>query len=171
MKKTCSRTLPLVVLLWGIGLCACGDGAPELQRYELRLQGTTSRFSTTYLSAKAVQVTAGGTPLRTELLPSSQRMNVANATHAHLVAWFWLTPEQARGVLEATVLMDDFGAFESTDGSAGFVDAREAPLRLKLRSDALERNGRAVIHIDLDKSLGAEHLGSRPLLPHLRLLY
>ncbi|WP_163866185.1 hypothetical protein [Myxococcus eversor] len=171
-KKTCSRILPLAMLLWSVGLCACGDSAPELRRYELRLQGTTSRFSTTYLSASAVQVTLEGAQLRTELLPSSQEMDVADPTHAHLVAWFWLTSEQVRdGVLEATVILDDFGAFEATDGSAGFVDAREAPLRLKLQGDALERNGRAVIHIDLDRSLGAERQGSRPLLPHLRLVY
>ncbi|NTX02551.1 MULTISPECIES: hypothetical protein [Myxococcus] len=171
MKKTVSRILPLVMLLWGVGLSACGDSAPEPRRYELRLQGTSNRFSTTYLTANAVQVTLGGVPLRTELLTSSQRMDVAKATHAHLVAYFWLMPEQARGALEATVTLDDFGAFEGSDGSAGFVDARSAPLRLKLEGAALERNGRAVIHLDLDRSLGAERQGSRPLLPHLRLVY
>jgi hypothetical protein len=66
---------------------------------------------------------------------------------------------------------DDFGGWEGAEG-AGVIDARVAPLVFEAPVDALAERGRAVVHLDVGRSLkGADSEGRRTLRPAMMVNY
>lgn len=169
MKKLMLSTCVCAAL----ALTACGTGterldsvqeelpAPSGQRFELRLRGSAAEgYDKLEFPIGAIRVTANGSPLKVELVQDSA--DVARVDHAHLVAYFYV-PEGVERV-RVTFQLEGLGGYVRADG-VGFVDASVAPVTFEASVQELSLRGRAVVQLDVARSLvdlGSHHL----LLPN-----
>ncbi|WP_434345861.1 hypothetical protein ACN6A1_28660 [Myxococcus virescens] len=173
MKKIMLSTCVCAAL----ALTACGGGSDRLdsvqgeppapsgpvqtedgQRFELRLRGSAAEgYDKLELPIGAVRVTADGAPLKVELAKDS--VDVAQADHAHLVAYFYV-PEGVERV-RVTLQLEGLGGYAQAEGS-GFVDASVAPVTFEAPVHELALRGRAVVQLDVARSI--MDMGSHRLL-------
>ncbi len=136
-------------------------------RMELRLLGTHAQEGSTLLVAvRELRVTHAGKALPVEV--AKLPMDVANGQHAWLAGSFQV-PQGAQTV-QVTLVLDTDGGFEDASGS-GEVDVRGAPLRFEAPVKSLNTRRRAVVHLDVARSLldgGAER---KVLLPQYGVSY
>jgi hypothetical protein len=136
-------------------------------RMELRLLGTQAQEGSTLLvSIRELRVTHAGRALPVEV--ARQPLDLANGQHAWLAGTFQV-PEGADTV-QVTLVLDTDGGFEDASGS-GEVDVRGAPLRFEAPVKLLNTRRRAVVHLDVARSLldgGAER---KVLLPQFGVYY
>lgn len=136
-------------------------------RMELRLLGThAEEGSTLLLGVRELRVTHEGRTLTSEV--TKQPVDLANGQHAWLAGTFQV-PEGVDTV-QVTLVLDTDGGFEDASGS-GEVDVRGAPLRFEAPVKLLNTRRRAVVHLDVARSLldgGAER---KVLLPQYGVYY
>jgi hypothetical protein len=188
MKKLMLSALGTAAL----ALCACGDSGrlqsvsdpdspppPRLsetnegvpgRHFELRLRGDNAgAYGATLVPLREVRVTTLG-GARLPSWPRARTVDLSAANHAHLVGHFFVPDEVGR--VRVTLVFDDFGGWEGAAG-AGAIDARVAPLTFTAPVDSLAERGRAVVHLDVGRSLleveGDE--GRRLLVPRLSVNY
>ena len=183
MKKLMLAVLSTAVL----ALSACGDSAgpvppsePGLtttrtpdevlagRSFELRLRGVNAQgYDTVLVPIRSLEVTtAEGQPLQVRL--KARTVDAALKDHAHLVGHFFV-PEGVSAV-RVKLTFDDFGGWER-GGKAGSLDTRVAPLTFEAPVDSLSQRGRAVLLLDVGKSLQPTAEAERLLLPTLKVNY
>ncbi|MBJ6765919.1 hypothetical protein JGU66_34625 [Myxococcaceae bacterium JPH2] len=143
------------------------DGSPEEtevipgQRFELRLRGTsTEGYDKLEVPIRDISVTGNGSPIRVQL--AQHQVDLANSDHAPLVGYFYV-PD---GVERVRVTLQLQGLGEYTQGEkVGAIDARVAPIHFDAPVRELAQRGRAVVQLDVARSLivKGEH---RLLLPN-----
>lgn len=150
-------TLPLSIIA-----CSGNDEATKPGREgSVTVTGVnTSRLTSMSLGLSSVAVTVDG-----KATTVSGITGVLDLVHggAQSVAKF-VVPPDARDV-RVVVRFDDYGAYQTTDGASGIVDARGKVLTL-----ALPASGNAAVSIDLERSL-AGGSGGQVLEPHYAALY
>ncbi|XXF78469.1 hypothetical protein P2318_01555 [Myxococcaceae bacterium GXIMD 01537] len=178
-----------------LALSACGDSAPVQavpagdvppstpatpdpvtpetvpgREFELRLRGdNTAGYGAALVPIRALRVTTlDGVVLPVRL--QARTLDLTAPEHAHLVGRFFV-PEGVKQV-RVTLALDDFGGWEGTAG-AGDIDARGAPLRFEAPVDSLAERGRAVVRLDVGRSLlsGGGEEGRLLLVPNLVVNY
>ncbi|WP_426749650.1 hypothetical protein [Myxococcus sp. Y35] len=128
------------------------------RRFELRLRGSAVEgFDKLELPIGAVRVTADGKPLKVEL--AADRVDVAVANHAPLVAHFYV-PEGVERV-RVMLQLEGLGGYAQAE-KAGLVDATVAPVTFEAPVHELALRGRAVVQLDVARSL--VDMGSHRLL-------
>ncbi|AEI62029.1 hypothetical protein [Corallococcus macrosporus] len=131
------------------------------KRFELRLRGSSMEgYDKLELPIGAVRVTVDGKPLKVEL--AKDRVDVAAADHAPLVAYFYV-PEGVERV-RVSLQLDGLGGYTKA-GAPGYIDAAVAPMTFEAPVHELALRGRAVVQLDVARSLvdlGSHHL----LLPN-----
>jgi len=165
-----------------LALAACGGESPRLssiqdenappmetadgQRFELRLRGSAVEgFDKLELPIGAVRVTANGAPLKVELV--NERVDLAATNHAPLVAYFYV-PEGTERV-RVMLQLEGLGGYAQAEGS-GLIDATVAPVSFEAPVHELALRGRAVVQLDVARSL--VDMGShRLLLPNGAVAY
>jgi hypothetical protein len=185
MKKLMLSALGTAAL----ALSACGDSgrlqsihedAPPLvtpeptqdtlpgRSFELRLRGdNTAEYGAALLPVRALRVTTpDGVALPVRL--QARTVDLTAANHAHLVGRFFV-PEGVERV-RVSLAFDDFGGWEGAAG-AGAIDSRVAPLVFEAPVDALALRGRAVVHLDVGRSLKPAAEGARALRPNMMVNY
>lgn len=185
MKKLMLSALGTAAL----ALSACGDAAPVKatpvqdaptttvvtpdtlpgRPFELRLRGDNAAgYGAALVPIRALRVTTpDGAQLPVRL--QARTVDVTAPEHAHLVGQFFV-PEGVERV-NVALSFDDFGGWEGAEG-AGVIDARVAPLVFEAPVDALAERGRAVVHLDVGRSLkGADSEGRRALRPAMMVNY
>lgn len=140
---------------------------PPGTRMELRLLGTHAQEGSTLLvGVRELRVTYAGQALPVEV--AKLPMDLSHGQHAWLAGTFHV-PEGADTV-RVTLVLDTDGGFEDASGS-GEVDVRGAPLRFEAPVKLLNTRRRAVVHLDVARSLldgGAER---KVLLPQYGVYY
>jgi hypothetical protein len=143
------------------------DAAPVGQNFELRLRGENAQgYDAVLVPIRSLAVTtAQGEPLPVRL--AARTVDLTRKDHAHLVGHFFV-PEGV-GAVKVTLNFDDAGGWEQR-GQGGALDTRVPPVRFEAPVDSLSLHGRAVVLLDVDKSL--QPVGEqRLLLPSLRVNY
>ncbi|MBN1204037.1 MAG: hypothetical protein JXB05_03825 [Myxococcaceae bacterium] len=180
MKKLMLSALGAAAL----ALSACGDSertspAPELtttrtpdvapagRHFELRLRGENAQgYDSVLVPIQSLHASAAGEALPVRLVARTVDMTAKD--HAHLVGHFFV-PEGVERV-QLTLAFDEFGGWEQ-GGRAGALDTRVAPLRFEAPVDALSLHGRAVMLLDVGRSLQPVDEAERLLLPRLEVNY
>ncbi len=185
MKKLMLSALGTAAL----ALSACGDAGPVQatpvndaptttvitpdtlpgRPFELRLRGDNAAgYGAALVPIRALRVTTpDGAQLPVRL--QARTVDVTTANHAYLVGQFYV-PEGVERVSVA-LSFDDFGGWEGASG-AGVIDARVAPLVFEAPVDSLAERGRAVVHLDVGRSLkSADTEGRRMLRPNVMVNY
>lgn len=137
--------------------------------FELRLRGDNAAgYGAALVPIRSLRVTTpDGVQLPVRL--QARTVDVTAPEHAHLVGQFFV-PEGVERVRVA-LAFDDFGGWEGAEG-AGVIDARVAPLVFEAPVDALAERGRAVVHLDVGRSLkSADGEGRRMLRPRMMVNY
>jgi hypothetical protein len=169
----------------GLALSACGgsehlspvtEAAPRTapapgmesgQRFELRLRGLNAEgYSSVLVPIRSLTVTAGGRRLPVQLV--ARTVDLSAKDHAHLVGHFFV-PEGVDRV-QVALALDDFGGWEKGE-QGGSLDLRGAPLRFEAPVDSLTQRGRAVVQLDVERSLVSRAHEERLLLPTLKVNY
>ncbi|AKQ68429.1 putative lipoprotein [Myxococcus hansupus] len=128
------------------------------QRFELRLRGASVEgYEKLELPIGSVRVSAEGAPLKVEL--TQERVDVAGADHAPLVAYFYV-PEGVESV-RVTFQTEGLGGYSQAERS-GYIDASVAPVTFEAPVHELELRGRAVVQLDVARSF--VDMGSHRLL-------
>lgn len=136
-------------------------------RMELRLLGmSVQEGSTLLVGVRELRVTHAGQALPVEV--AKLPMDLANGQHAWLAGTFHV-PEGARTV-QVTLVLDTDGGFEDASGS-GEVDVRGAPLRFEAPVKLLNTRRRAVVHLDVARSLLDGGPERKVLLPQYGVYY
>lgn len=134
------------------------------QRFELRLKGVNNPgYTSALVQVRRVSVTTVDGQALPVRLKSRFPMDLTQAEQAHLLGLF-LVPEGMDRV-KVEVEFDDFGGYEETSG-AGVIDTRVAPLRFEAPVEYLHQRSRAVVHLNVARSL-AEAGEDRLLLPSM----
>jgi hypothetical protein len=165
MKKLTLSALSAAVL----ALCACADSggaapvptpeftttrtsdaAPVGRSFELRLQGSNAEsYGAVLVPIRSLEVsTPAGEPL--PVCPMARTVDLTAEGHAYLVGYFFV-PEEVSAV-KVKLTFDDAGAWEQ-GGSAGTLDTRVAPVSFEAPVDSLVEHGRAVLLLDVGRSL------------------
>ncbi len=161
MKKLMLSALGTAAL----ALSACGDSGrlqsvsdPDVasdvvpgRDFELRLRGDNAGdYGAALMPIRELRVTTlEGAPLPMRL--QARTVDLATANHSHLVGRFFV-PDGVQNV-RVTLVLDEYGGFEGRAGAAGVIDARTAPLTFVAPVDYLSQRGRAVMHLDVGRSL------------------
>ncbi len=182
------KKLMLSALAATLALSACGDAGhaasarePELtttltpdevpvgKSFELRLRGTNAQeYRSVLVPVRALQVTTlSGEPLSVRL--AARTVELTDAEHAYLVGNFFV-PQGVTSV-RVQLAFDDYGGWEK-GGEGGALNTQVAPVSFEAPVDSLSQRGRAVVQLDVGKSLqvdGAQD--ERVLLPTLKVSY
>ena len=118
------------------------------------------------LKLKDVQVTANGQ--RLAVGPPQRRMNLAD-TSVGWVAGDVAVPAGATSI-HVAITLDDFGAFES-GGAAGEIDARTRPIEFDASVENLAIHHKAIVQLDLRRSIVPTAADRSVLLPALSVAY
>jgi hypothetical protein len=167
MKKLMLSVLGAVAL----SLTACGANtadvpqqpAPELGM-ELRIRGENlGDYGAALVNVRRISITTPeGLPVPVQLT-ARHALDLALANHSHLLGRFEVPAGVER--LWVEVEFDDFGGFEDAEGG-GVIDARVAPLRFEAPVEYLNERQRAVVHLNVARSLTGEG-EDRLLLPSM----
>jgi hypothetical protein len=143
------------------------EGMVPGQRFELRLRGMNAEgYSVVLVPIRSLSVSAGPTRLPVRL--AARTVDLSARDHAHLVGHFFV-PEGVEQV-QVALSLDDFGGWEQGE-QGGSLDTRGAPLRFEAPVDSLARRGRAVVLLDVGRSLLPRDEVERVLLPALKVNY
>lgn len=144
------------------------DEAPVGRSFELRLRGTnTESYGAVLVPIRSLEVsTPTGEPLPVRLI--ARTVDLTAKDHAYLVGNFFV-PEGASAV-KVKLTFDDAGGWEQ-GGSAGALDTRVAPVSFEAPVDSLSERGRAVLLLDVGRSLQPTSQEERLLLPTLKVNY
>lgn len=136
--------------------------------FELRLRGENPEgYEAALVPIRSLRVT---TPEGVELPVRLQArtVDVTAENHAHLVGRFYVPAGVER--VRVALAFDAFGGWEGAEG-AGAIDTRVAPLVFDAPLDALSARGRAVVHLDVGRSLKSEAGNRRALRPAMSVHY
>jgi hypothetical protein len=143
------------------------DAAPVGHTFELRLRGVNAQgYDSVLVPIQSLQVSAAGQALPVRLM--ARTVDMTAPEHAYLVGTFFV-PEGIERV-EVALTLDEYGGWEQ-GGRAGALDTRMAPLRFEAPVDALSLRGRAVLALDVGRSLQPVDRAERLLLPRLEVNY
>ncbi|WP_224371956.1 hypothetical protein [Hyalangium versicolor] len=183
MKKLMLSALSAAALV----LSACGDserslnpGSPGLtttrtpdgvtagRNFELRLRGTNAEaYASVLVPVRSLEVsTPEGQALPVRLAARTVDLTVKD--HAYLVGHFFV-PEGVSTV-KVKMTFDDFGGWEQ-GGKAGSLDTQVAPVSFDAPVASLLERGRAVLLLDVSRSLQPTAEAERLLLPTLKVNY
>ncbi|WP_224240294.1 hypothetical protein [Hyalangium gracile] len=144
------------------------DAAPVGRGFELRLRGTNAeRYDSVLVPVRSLEVT---TPTG-EVLPvrlMARTVDLSRKDHAYLVGHFFV-PEGV-GAVKVKVAFDDFGGWQQ-GGKAGALDTQVAPVSFEAPVASLSERGRAVLLLDVGRSLQPTTESERLLLPTLKVNY
>jgi len=168
MKKLMLSVLGAVAL----SLTACGTNTgdvvpqqptPELGM-ELRLRGENlGDYGTALVHVRRISITTPeGLPVPAQL-SARHALDLGLANHSHLLGRFSVPEGVDRVWVE--VEFDDFGGFEDAEGG-GTIDTRVAPLRFEAPVEYLTTRQRAVVHLNVARSLAGKG-EERLLLPSM----
>jgi hypothetical protein len=164
-----SSNLMVVALLLG----ACTGGSEMIAEsaqpttVQLRLRGiATSEYSAVLVKLKDVRVTADGQKLA--VTPPKRLMNLAD-TSVGWIAGEVTMPAWAKSI-HIAITLDDFGAFESAGGN-GEIEARTRPIEFDASLENVAIHHKAVVLVDLERSLLAIAADRKVLLPVLSVAY
>lgn len=144
-----------------------GPDAEAGTRMELRLLGgNVGDASTALVTVRELRVTSAGRQLPVDVARAP--LDVANGQHAWLAGTFQV-PDAAETV-QVTLVLDSYGGFVDLGGS-GEVDARGAPLTFEAPVKLLRLRGRAVVQLDVSRSLVAAGEERRVLVPQYLVTY
>jgi hypothetical protein len=148
-------------------LAGCSSGTTQQVSYEVRLRGVnTAGASAVFLDVKDLKISAGDHAIATQ--PGQRKIDLARVNHAWLLGTFVAPPETTK--LHVDVVLDDFGAFEASDG-AGFIDAQGGVLQFDAPIAWLSQRGQATLELDVARSLVKRGAEERRLVPQVRVLY
>ncbi|MFL5350106.1 MAG: hypothetical protein ACJ8AT_35460 [Hyalangium sp.] len=168
---------------------ACGDGkshepqstpsaaveekAPEVpaqpsnSRLELRLTGTNAgTTSTVLLGVRDIRVAYAGRELRVDM--AKEPMDLSDGQRTWLAGTFDVPAEA--DTIQVALYLDDYGGFVDAAGS-GEIDARGLPIRFEAPVKRLRASGRAVVSLDLGRSLMDAGEERKVLLPQYGVSY
>lgn len=136
-------------------------------RMELRLLGgNVGDVSTALVTVRELRVTYSGQKLPVDVARTP--LDLANGQHAWLAGTFEV-PDEAETV-RVTLVLDSYGGFVDLAGS-GEVDARGAPLTFEAPVRLLRPRKRAVVQLDVSRSLVAAGEERRVLVPQYLVTY
>jgi hypothetical protein len=142
--------------------------APTQGSLEVRLLGANpGSLYAVYAEVKELEVTAAGKPVRSYL--GQHDINLANVDHAWLLGTF-SPPTDAQSV-HIKVVLDDYGAWETLTGSAGYLDARNTAIEFDAPVRWLAERGHATVKLDLSRSLVKRADEVRRLHPQVQIAY
>ena len=137
------------------------------QTFEVRILGVDpGAYTHVLFDVPDVTASANGVPLTID--PGEDRVDLTNLGQAWLLGR--VTGPAGVSAVDFTVGFDDAGAFESPS-EAGRIDARHITVSWEAPIDSLQRNGHAVVVLDLADSLVSSGLGGRTLVPQLKIAY
>lgn len=143
------------------------EGMEPGQRFELRLRGMNAEgYHSVLVPIRSFTVTAGDRRLPVQLV--ARTVDLSSKDHAYLVGHFFVPQGVDR--VQVSLALDDFGGWER-GGQGGSLDLRGAPLRFEAPVDSLTQRGRAVVQLDVGRSLLPRAHEERLLLPTLKVNY
>ncbi|MFL5348377.1 MAG: hypothetical protein ACJ8AT_26575 [Hyalangium sp.] len=144
------------------------DDAPAGRTFELRLRGTNAQgYDSVLVPLRSLEVTTPtGAPLQARMVARTVDLTVQE--QAYLVGQFFV-PEGVSSV-RVKLTFDDFGGWEQGK-KAGALDTQVAPVSFEAPVDSLSQRGRAVLLLDVGKSLLSEGQEQRLMLPTLKVNY
>ncbi len=141
--------------------------AEAAMHVRLQLRGiATSAYQNVLLDVKDVRVLAAGRAL--EVKPGQVRLDLADTSAGYVVG----EVDVPAGVdtVQVAMTFDDFGGFQA-GSSAGDIDARTVPVVFAAKVTDLAIHGKAVVQLDVSRSLIAARADRRVLLPSLSVAY
>jgi hypothetical protein len=144
------------------------DEAPAGRTFELRLRGTNAEgYDSVLVPIRSLEITTPeGVPLQARL--TARTVDLTAKDHAYLVGQFFV-PEGLSAV-RVKLTFDDYGGW-AQKGQAGALDTQVAPVSFDAPVDSLSERGRAVLLLDVGKSLQKDTPEQRLLLPTLKVNY
>jgi hypothetical protein len=131
------------------------------------IEGASSaELSSALLALSEVEVLVDGAPVAATI--ESANANLAQPGQKLSVRF--ALPAQA-GRVAVRFGFDEFGGYDSRTGRSGEIDARGTRIRFEAAAQELAQSGRAVIRLDLDRSIVETRAEHALLLPHYELRY
>ncbi|MCP3063234.1 hypothetical protein LXT21_31100 [Myxococcus sp. K38C18041901] len=125
-------------------------GTPSTQSFELRLKGESLMdFTSLKVPVSDVTITAEGKPVNVQVV--SNLLELADGVHAPLAARFTVPPGIDK--VQITVHFNAMGDFARQSAQASQLDARVAPITFEAKVSDLRTRGRAVLHLDVSRSI------------------
>ncbi|MFY2558966.1 hypothetical protein ACN469_15155 [Corallococcus terminator] len=129
-----------------------GPGTPSTQNFELRLRGEgVTDYTSLKVPVSDVLITAEGKPVPVQVM--SNMLELATPNHAPLAARF--TVPLGVEKVQITVHFNALGDFARNGAQASQLDARVAPVTFEARVRDLSVRGRAVLVLDMPRTLVA----------------
>jgi hypothetical protein len=125
-------------------------GTPSTQSFELRLKGESLMdFTSLKVPISDVTITAEGKPVNVQVV--SNLLEIADPIHAPLAARFTVPPGVDK--VQVTVFFNAMGDFARHAAQPSQLDARVAPITFEAKVSDLRTRGRAVLHLDVSRSI------------------
>lgn len=136
-------------------------GTPSTQSFELRLRGEgVADYTSLKVPVSDVLITAEGKPVPVQVM--SNMLELATPGHAPLAARFTVPPGVEK--VRITVHFNALGDFARNGARASELDARVAPVTFEARVRDLSVRGRAVLVLDMARTLVATQKSSSTLM-------
>ncbi|NVJ23835.1 MULTISPECIES: hypothetical protein [Myxococcus] len=146
-----------------------GPGTPSTQSFELRLRAEgVADYTSMKVPVSDVLVTAEGKPVPVQVV--SNMLELATPGHSPLAARFTVPPGVEK--VQITVHFNALGDFARNGARASELDARVAPVTFEARVRDLSVRGRAVLVLDMARSMmTTQKSNSMQLLPNGTVKY
>lgn len=146
-----------------------GPGTPSTQSFELRMRAEgVADYTSLKVPVSDVLITAGGTPVPVQVM--SNMLELGTPGHAPLAARFTVPPGVEK--VQITVHFNALGDFARNGAQASELDARVAPVTFEARVRDLSLRGRAVLVLDMPRTLvGMQKSNTTLMLPNGTVKY
>ncbi|QSQ11779.1 hypothetical protein [Myxococcus landrumensis] len=126
-------------------------GTPSAQTFELRIKGEgIADYTSLKVPISAVSILADGKPLAANVLTNMVEL-AGTPEHSPLAARFTVPPGTDK--VKVTVHFNAMGNFAKNGARATELDARVAPVTFEARVSDLRIRGRAVVVLDMARSM------------------